>query len=113
MYEIPKHLFFRRDHPQAYTHVYYSKKGLPDYRNQLVWWTGHKTKKLIVLPHVKNFLEFFNSVNRVPLKLSERLLCYREICRWLLNEEGLQMMKWDFENEFQIWRTRLRKGHNK
>ena len=113
MYEIPEHLFFRRDHPQAYTHIYYSKNVIPDYRNQLVCWTGHKTRKLLVLPHVKNCIEFFNSVHRVPLKWSERLLCYREITRWLLKEEGLSRMKWDFDTELQLWRIKLHYGRTK
>ena len=111
MYEIREHLFFRRDHPQSYTNIFYSKNIIPDYRNQLVWWTGSRTKKLIVLPHVKNCIEFFNSVNRVPMKLSERLLCSREICRWILREGGRQWMKWDFVNEFLIWRIKLDYGH--
>jgi glycosyltransferase involved in cell wall biosynthesis len=111
IYEIPEQLFLRRDHPQAYTRVYYSNNVIPDYREQLVWWTGGKTTRLLVLPHWKNYIEFFNSVNRVPLKWSERLLCYREIGRYLLNEGGLQRMKWDFVNEFLLWRIKLVYGH--
>ena len=107
VYEIPRHLFLRRDHPQAYTSTYYSRAGLRDYRNQLIWWTGEKRRRLLVLPHWKNCLEYFRSVNRVPLEYSERLLCYREIGRWLLKEKGLQKMKGDLINEFQVWRNGL------
>ena len=112
-YEIPEHLFFRRDHPQAYTRTYYSQSWIPDYRAQLVWWTGKKGKGLSVLPHWKNVLEYFASANRVPLGLSERLLCYREIGRWLLREKGLKLMKWDLENEFKLFRIRLHHGRSK
>jgi glycosyltransferase involved in cell wall biosynthesis len=108
MYEIPEHLFFRRDHPDAYTRKYYSKNVVVrDYRNQLVWWTGKKNKSLLVLPHWKNLLELIISVNRVPLSLSERMLCYREIAFWLRKEKGYQRLKWDFENELQLWRIKL------
>jgi glycosyltransferase involved in cell wall biosynthesis len=110
MYEIPEHLFFRRDHPDAYTRKYYSKSTVRDYRTQLVWWTGHKTKSLLVLPNWKNLHEFFISINRVPLKWSEKLLCSREVARWLLREKGLLRMRWDFENEISLWRIKLHYG---
>jgi glycosyltransferase involved in cell wall biosynthesis len=113
MYEIQEHLFFRRDHPDAYTRKYYSKNIVRDYRTQLVWWTGRKTKRFLVLPHWKNLLEFFVSINRVPLSWSERLLCSREVARWLLREKGLRRMKWDFENEIQLWRMKLHYGTTK
>lgn len=109
-YEIPEHLFFRRDHPQAYTRVYYSKQGVCNYRAQLFWWTGRKETRVLVLPHWKNFLEYFISINRVRLKLYERLLCYREIGRWLLRENGLKLMKWDLLNEYKLWRIKLQYG---
>ena len=109
VYEIPEHLFFVRYHPQSYTSTYYSKSSpVQDYRRQLFWWTGKRRGPVIVLPHWKNFLEYFRSSNRVSLTLSERWLCYREIGRWLLKEKGYQLMKWDLTNEFEFWRTKLR-----
>ena len=113
MYEIKEHLNFRRDHPGAYTRTYYSKNMIRDYRTQLTWFTGRRIRRLIVLPHWKNLLEFINSVNRVPLKWSERVFCYREIARWLLREKGLRRMEWDFENELQLWRIKLHYGHTR
>jgi hypothetical protein len=114
IYEIPEHLFYRRDHPQAYTSTYYSKPSMVrDYRKQLIWWTGKKTNALLVLPHWKNFIEYFRSVNRVPMKFKFKLLCYREIGRWLLREKGLTLMKWDLVNEFQLWRMKLCYGKDK
>jgi len=113
IYEIPEHLFFRRDHPQAYTNVYYSKvMAFQDYRKQLAWWTGKKSRAIIVLPHWKNCLEYFKSVNRVSLDLSDRLLCYREIGRWLL-KEGSGLLKWDLINELELRRFKLHYGSTK
>jgi glycosyltransferase involved in cell wall biosynthesis len=106
-YEVPEHLFFRRDHAGAYTHIYYTRAGTPNYREQLVWWTGRKTFRLLVLPHLKNCLEYFNSIERVPLSASERALCSREIGRWLIRDEGWKMIKWDFDSEFNMLRKRL------
>lgn len=110
VFEVSDHLILRRDHPQTYTHKYYSKAGFRDYRTQLVWWKGEKNRRLLVLPNWKNCLEYFNSIDRVPLKWSEKLLCYREIGRWLLRARGLRLLKWDLANEFQFWRTRLLYG---
>ena len=114
VYEIPDHLFFRRDHPQAYTSKYYQKPTLVcDYRKQLIWWTGETGKRLFVFPHWKNCLEYFKSVNRVSLKLSERIFCYREICNWFLKKGGRQLMIWDLKNEFQCWRVRSNYKQNR
>ncbi len=108
VFEIPEHLFFRRDHPGAYTRKYYSKSSvICDYRSQLVWWKGDKKRRLFVMPHWKNCLEYFKSINRVPMRLSERLLCSREIGWWLLKENGLNLLKWDLTNEFLIWRLKV------
>jgi glycosyltransferase involved in cell wall biosynthesis len=114
VFEIPEHLFFRRDHPGAYTRAYYSESSIVcDYRSQLIWWEGYKRKRLLVLPHWKNCIEYFRSINRVPLKWYERLLCCREIGRWLLKENyGLNLLKWDLSNEYLLWRIKLHYGKN-
>lgn len=113
IYEIPEHLFFRRDHPGAYTSTYYSKiREVIDYRQQLSWWTGKPSKALIVMPHLKNVVEYFNSINRVSLPISERLLCYRELCRWFLYDKGWKLIRWDIDNELRLRRSKMRYGKN-
>ena len=113
IYEIPEHLVLRRDHSEAYTRTFYSKgAGVRNYRSQSIWWTGRKRKRILVLPHWRNCLEFFRSVNRVPLKWSERWLCYNEIIRWILRE-GWPYMKWDLINEVEIWAINLRNKQRK
>lgn len=109
-YEIPEHLFLRRSHPQAYTSIYGSRAPVKDYRKQLDWWGLEKKSFLSVLPLWKNSFEFFRSVNRVPLKFSERLLCYRELTRWLLKEKGLKTILGDLLNEFKFRRMKLHYG---
>jgi glycosyltransferase involved in cell wall biosynthesis len=109
IFEVPEHLFFRRDHPQAYTSVYYSKSfSIRDYKKQITWWTGGEKRYRIILPHWKLCIEFFKSVNRAKLSWKERLLCYREITKWFF-KEGRSEMIWDLANEFKIWRIRLQR----
>lgn len=113
-YEIQEHLFFRRDHPDAYTSTYYSKPvAVRDYRLQSEWWTGKKGKNMNIFPHWKHCFEFFNSVNRVSLRFLDRCLCYREICNWIIKEKGWQLMKWDLTNALGLWRLELNRGRDK
>jgi glycosyltransferase involved in cell wall biosynthesis len=88
IYEIPEYLFFRRDHPQAYTQTYVHTTKKVNYREQLAWWGSNSWINLTVL---KNCFEFFWSVKRVPLKWSEKALCYEQIFNWFLRE-GWRMM---------------------
>ena len=89
IYEIPECLFFRRDHPQAYTNRYCGRTCVfPNYQEQSGWWT--KSGR-ISFPHWMNCLEYFVSVSRVPLKWSERLLCYAQIGRWFAREGWIPM----------------------
>jgi glycosyltransferase involved in cell wall biosynthesis len=96
IYEIPEYLFFRRDHPQAYTQRYVHTQKNVDYREQLTWWGSESWINLTVL---KNCLEFFHSVGRAPLKTAERVLCYEQIFKWLL-VEGWRLIGLDVERYF-------------
>ncbi len=103
--EIEDHLFFRRDHPQAYTRKFCENKlaiNTDRYAEQLYYW---RQRDWINFPNWKDCEEFFKSVNRVPLKLSERLLCYDEIFRWFI-AEGWLYLSGDIENLF-LSRSRL------
>ena len=105
--EIQEYLFLRRDHKDSYTDSHYMKPvKIHDYRTETLWWTGGHKKPLLVLPNWKLFIEFFKTVNSVPLGCSERLRCYKEISRWFL-KNGWHLMKWDLKNEFELWRAKL------
>jgi len=109
IHEVSEHLFFRRDHPQAYTNTYYSKTvAVRDYRIQSEWWTGKKGKNMTMFPHWKHCFEFFKSANRVPLGFVERCLCYRAISNWIIREKGYRLMKWDLTNALKLWSIQLR-----
>jgi glycosyltransferase involved in cell wall biosynthesis len=97
IYEIPEHLFFRRDHPQAYTRKFCENKFAIDvnnYAEQLAWWVKDDWTSF---PNWKDCSEFFRSVRRVRLKWSERLLCYDQIFRWFF-KEGWMFMGSDIKN---------------
>ena len=94
--EIPECLFFWRDHPDSYTSIYYGydrSTSVNRLRKEMAWWSKDYWTSF---PHWKNCIEYFRSVNRVPLKWSERLLCYAQIFRWFM-EEGWMFMGRDME----------------
>ena len=86
IYKIPECLFFWRLHPRSYTSIFYGavrENTLDRLRKETTWWIkGNST----YFPHCKNFIEYFRSVNRVPLKISERFLCYSQIFGWFLKQ---------------------------
>jgi glycosyltransferase involved in cell wall biosynthesis len=99
MFEVPEYLFSRREHSHAYTQQFCSSKkpkvakGLDQQR---AWWSSNSW---INYTNWKNCYEFFNSVNRAPLGLQEKLLCYREIFRWFY-KEGWKLFGNDVEQYF-------------
>jgi glycosyltransferase involved in cell wall biosynthesis len=107
IYEIPEYLFFRRDHPQAYTRAFCEHEFAIDadnYQEQLLWWTGGGDGATS-FPNWKDYFEFLRSVRRVPLKWSERLLCYEQIWKWFV-KEGWMFLSSDVENVL-LKRSRL------
>ncbi|WNZ29229.1 MAG: glycosyltransferase family 2 protein [Candidatus Bathyarchaeota archaeon] len=108
MFEIPEYLFFRREHEQAYTNIYYSNKiKIHDHSIESLWWTGNTKKPIVTLPCWKNCLEFFKSVNRSSLQLSEKLSCYNEIGKWLFRGSGGTMLYKDLLNQYRLFRFKL------
>jgi glycosyltransferase involved in cell wall biosynthesis len=99
LYEVPEYLFLRRDHSQAYTKRFCSNQKYNATRSldeQMAWWSS---TSWINYTNWKNCYEFFNSINRVPLKLSKKLLCYREIFKWFFRE-GWKLFGNDIEQYF-------------
>jgi glycosyltransferase involved in cell wall biosynthesis len=93
IYEIPQCLFFWRDHPDSYTTRFYGRdleNTLDRLRREITWWSKEGGT---YCPHWKNCIEYFRSVNRIPLKLSERLLCYFQIFGWFLKQGRHFMLK--------------------
>ena len=106
MFEIPEHLFFRRDHSKSYTDNWLKVTRVRDYRSQTMCWTSDGKRPFIVLPNWNICIEYLKSVLHANLSLSESLLCYKEIAKWVLRE-AWPLMKWDLTNELDLWRLRL------
>jgi glycosyltransferase involved in cell wall biosynthesis len=87
IYEIPECLFYRRNHPEAYSSNFRVLSGTPD--GLLALWGTSKPVKLITW---YNFLEYIRSVKRVPLNRFERFLCYVKILNWLVKEGWVLML---------------------
>jgi hypothetical protein len=102
--EIPEYLFFRRDHPESYTRVFYSGQDSSASVNRqqelMAWWSDWTN-----FPHWKICTEYFKLIRRVRLNWWERLLCYDQICRWFI-KEGWMSMGGDIEN-LLLRRSRL------
>jgi len=61
-----------------------------NYRERFYWWATTTTiTERIGFEEGRNCLEYFKSVGRIPLKSSERLLCYAEIDKWFIREGWL------------------------
>lgn len=101
IYEIPEHLFFRRDHPQAYTRSYIDSEHV-NYKKQLTWWSNTDQ---INYGNFKNFLEYLKSLRRLPLNWKLRMFCYAEIGKWLIRE-GYFYIGRDLERDF-LTRSKL------
>ncbi len=87
IYEISDYLFFRREHPQAYTN-----KGHESYKEKMDWWIKTNSHSRFYFPHWRICLEYFKSVKRIPLKWSERLRCTAQIIKWLIREGWIFMV---------------------
>ena len=110
IYEIPECLFFWREHPDSYTSTFYGsirEDSLDRIRTEIAWWfrKGGGT----YFPHWKTCLEYFRSVNRVEIGVSERLLCYMAIFDWFA-KEGRRFMAKDlllFQMQHSHFATKL------
>jgi len=92
VYEIPEHLFFRRDHPKM------SGRANPTTESIAAWFDPTNTKKLIT-PMNRLLLEHVRSINRVPMSPLEKIRCLTSLVifiRWKrreLTEETKQIVR--------------------
>jgi glycosyltransferase involved in cell wall biosynthesis len=100
IYEVPEVLFFRRYHQEALSNKSATKKL--SYDEIIVWWVGQYRFSFI---WSRICLEYFKSVNRASLKLSERLLSYAQILKWFAKIGWIQIV--DEMGTFYLTRSRL------
>lgn len=75
LYQIPEHLFFRRQHSGTSVNKYRSRRERAKWFNPKAGW--------FVFPHWRQFLEYMLAIRRSPLVGKERLRCYREMWTWI------------------------------
>lgn len=98
LYEIPRYLFFRREHPATSMRLYRNQ------RERIAFWDPGEAGKLL-FPRFRKLIEFSSAVGRAPLNWHERLLCYLQIGRWLGKVIGrLLVRKWrlQFEHDYRV-----------
>lgn len=106
LYEIPEILFYRRDHPETTWRVWGESPEV------ITWYDPTKAKQ-ISLPYWRLFWEYRASIGRIPLKWTDRLLCYVELVRlsrqtW---RQDMPMWRWlivDLERAAGQLTSRLR-----
>jgi glycosyltransferase involved in cell wall biosynthesis len=76
-YEIPEHLFLRRDHPQA------SVRANPRSEERAAWFDPSSRGKLQLL-RCRWFFEQLLSIKRVQMSWYEKTHCYAQLGRWVL-----------------------------
>lgn len=80
-YEVPKHLFLNRRHPEQSTSVC-SKDGKCDFYAFLVWWDPDNAGR-IVFPTWRLFGEYCKAIAETPIPLYDQARCYLTMASWL------------------------------
>jgi len=84
---LPGGLFFNRDHQDRFTRYYNGQR----IRERATWFDPANAARR-VYPAWKELGEFCRVIGMVPLHLSEKLRCYREIARWLWNKKNMRLL---------------------
>lgn len=98
--QLREPLFFRRFHPDKSTIVF------PVWRDRMVWFDS-SMKDRIVCPHWLQFFDYLRTISRVPLPLTERMLCYLHMVRWLFVYRHVRWMGKDLLLALQKWIRRM------
>ncbi len=84
--EIPEYLFYSRDHSERSIRTFRS-------RQQRVIWVDSDNEGKKILPHWVILREYISLINRAPLRIFEKVICYLLLIRWLgLDNNWLRLM---------------------
>jgi len=76
-YRIPKHLFFRRDHPQK------SDRANRTLKDLAVWYRPENKGSIHQLRNSRLFFEYLACLGRHPLGFRQKARCYIHMAKWL------------------------------
>jgi len=89
IYEIPEHLFFRRDHPQASVRAYNLQ--------QRASWFDPSIREKYQYARWRLLVEHLKSVNHMRLGWRDKFYCYMQIGQWAYwNNHGLRVDSIEF-----------------
>ena len=86
VYEIPEYLFYRREHPETSTRMY------PGELERRKWFDPNSTRQFHIPMGIK-FSKYFASIKRVPMSQYERILCYLQLSRWVVEKTSLRLAR--------------------
>lgn len=90
-YQVPEHLFFKREHPERATRKYYS------YDQRIIWFNPQKKGKLL-FPQWRLLIERLISIYNLPINWEEKFYCHLEILRYIWNWKAYPLTKEIFIN---------------
>ena len=78
-YILPERLFYNRDHPNRSVRVY------PAHHLRASWFDPRLSRQT-VFPHWRLLKEYARAMSRAPLSRWQRLCCYGQLVRWLIQD---------------------------
>jgi hypothetical protein len=78
-YELPEFLILEREHEQRSVRLYDFRKP-----HEAVAWYDPKRAGKLIFPAWRLLYEYLTGIRRAPPGGRERLFCYREVVRWLI-----------------------------
>lgn len=89
--EVPRDLFLHREHEKR------SVRACPTRATATVWFDTGKAGR-IVLPEWRIFYEYLRVIQRVPLDLRQRTICWLHLARWVKRKKRYVRMFTDIGN---------------
>jgi glycosyltransferase involved in cell wall biosynthesis len=86
VYEIPEYLFFRREHPRT------STSQFPDNRERMAWFDPKNVGR-VQIPTWLKLHGYFACVTRVPMSQHERILCYVQLGRCVIEKARKRLVR--------------------
>ena len=80
-YEVPKYLFFSRQHSQQ-SSMLFKKGNKQDFVSYAVWWNPQHQGK-VNLQRLIIFKEYCRVINQAKVSLTDKISCYFDALRWL------------------------------
>jgi glycosyltransferase involved in cell wall biosynthesis len=105
-YRVPEYLFLHREHPVRSINLY------PTRFDRMMLLEPQRAGEF-TLPHFLEFFEYFRCIHRAPLTVRQRVSCYREMLRWLIDNRKRLVRDVTYVAARCIRRLRRVQGHQR